>query len=161
MTEQFAIDVARNAFMVALQIGGPLLIGSLAVGMLVSVFQAVTQINEATLHYVGHGRGMPVVALHGAGVDHREIEAGIEAVVLRAGYRRIYPDLPGMGRSTTDGPSCNDELLDALAAKQPWRQPAKQLWQAEALGPILARRSRAHTDLSAPRCCVLLWETGG
>src|ERR1700730_2732164 len=69
------------------------------------------QINEATVHYVEHGRGMPVVALHGAGVDHREIEAGIEAVVLGAGYRRIYPDLPGMGRSTTDGLSCNDDVV--------------------------------------------------
>jgi flagellar biosynthetic protein FliQ len=52
MTEQLAIDTARNAFMVALQIGGPLLIGSLAVGMLVSIFQAVTQINESTLSFV-------------------------------------------------------------------------------------------------------------
>ena len=52
MTEQFAIDVARSAFMVALQIGGPLLAGSLIVGMLVSVFQAVTQINESTLSFV-------------------------------------------------------------------------------------------------------------
>ena len=52
MTEQFAIDVARNAFMVALQIGGPLLAGSLIVGMAVSVFQAVTQINESTLSFV-------------------------------------------------------------------------------------------------------------
>jgi flagellar biosynthetic protein FliQ len=52
MTEQFAIDVARNAFMTALEIGGPLLMGSLVVGMLVSVFQAVTQINESTLSFV-------------------------------------------------------------------------------------------------------------
>ena len=52
MTEQYAIDVARNAFIVALQIGGPLLAGSLIVGMLVSVFQAVTQINEQTLSFV-------------------------------------------------------------------------------------------------------------
>src|SRR5207253_1929577 len=52
MTEQFAIDVARNAFVVALQIGGPLPAGSLVVGMLVSVFQAVTQINESTLSFV-------------------------------------------------------------------------------------------------------------
>jgi flagellar biosynthesis protein FliQ len=52
MTEQFAIDVARNAFMIALQIGGPLLGSSLVVGMLVSVFQAVTQINEQTLSFV-------------------------------------------------------------------------------------------------------------
>jgi flagellar biosynthetic protein FliQ len=52
MTEQFAIDVARNAFMTALEIAGPLLMGSLVVGMLVSVFQAVTQINESTLSFV-------------------------------------------------------------------------------------------------------------
>jgi flagellar biosynthetic protein FliQ len=52
MTEQFAIDVAQNAFMIALQIGGPFLAASLAVGMLVSVFQAVTQINEQSLSFV-------------------------------------------------------------------------------------------------------------
>jgi flagellar biosynthetic protein FliQ len=52
MTEQFAIDIARNAFMIALQIGGPLLMSSLVVGMLVSIFQAVTQINEQTLSFV-------------------------------------------------------------------------------------------------------------
>lgn len=52
MTEQFAIDVARNAFMLALQIGGPLLVASLVVGMAVSVFQAVTQINEQSLSFV-------------------------------------------------------------------------------------------------------------
>jgi flagellar biosynthesis protein FliQ len=52
MTEQFAIDVARNAFTIALEIGGPLLGVSLVVGMLVSVFQAVTQIQEQTLSFV-------------------------------------------------------------------------------------------------------------
>lgn len=52
MTEQFAIDTARNAFVIALEIGGPLLLSSLIVGMLVSVFQAVTQINEQSLSFV-------------------------------------------------------------------------------------------------------------
>ena len=52
MTEQFAIDVAQSAFWTALQIGGPLLACSLAIGMLVSIFQAVTQINEQTLSFV-------------------------------------------------------------------------------------------------------------
>jgi flagellar biosynthesis protein FliQ len=52
MNEQFAIDVAQNAFMLALEIGGPLLAASLIVGMAVSVFQAVTQINEQTLSFV-------------------------------------------------------------------------------------------------------------
>jgi flagellar biosynthesis protein FliQ len=52
VNEQLAIDVARNALIVAFEIGAPLLLGSLVVGMLVSVFQAVTQINEATLSFV-------------------------------------------------------------------------------------------------------------
>jgi flagellar biosynthetic protein FliQ len=52
MTEQFAIDVAQKAFITALQIAGPLLACSLAVGMLVSIFQAVTSINEQTLSFV-------------------------------------------------------------------------------------------------------------
>ncbi len=54
-------------------------------------------------------------ALHGAGVDHREIEAAVEAVVPSTGYRRIYPDLPGMGRSTTGSLSCNDDVGTLLA----------------------------------------------
>ena len=52
MTEQFAIDVAQKALITALEVAGPLLAGSLIVGMLVSVFQAVTQINEQTLSFV-------------------------------------------------------------------------------------------------------------
>lgn len=57
------------------------------------------------------GREGPLVALHGAGVDHREIEAAVEAIVPGTGYRRIYPDLPGMGGSTTDGLTCNDDVV--------------------------------------------------
>jgi flagellar biosynthetic protein FliQ len=52
VTEQLAIDVAQHAFVTALEIAGPLLGLSLVVGMLVSVFQAVTQINEQTLSFV-------------------------------------------------------------------------------------------------------------
>lgn len=57
---------------------------------------------------------MPLVALHGAGVDHREIEAAVEAVVPGTGYRRIYPDLPGMGRATAAGISGNDDVVTLL-----------------------------------------------
>jgi flagellar biosynthetic protein FliQ len=52
VNEQVAIDVAQTAFVTALQVGGPLLACSLIVGMLVSIFQAVTQINESTLSFV-------------------------------------------------------------------------------------------------------------
>jgi pimeloyl-ACP methyl ester carboxylesterase len=73
------------------------------------------RINEAVVHFDEHGSGVPVVALHGAGVDHREIEAALEAIVPSAGYRRICPDLPGMGHSTTDGLNCNDDVVTLLA----------------------------------------------
>src|SRR5690242_12614820 len=50
------------------------------------------------VRFVEHGAGRPVLVLHGAGVDHREPEACFEPVFAGvAGFRRIYPDLPGMG----------------------------------------------------------------
>src|SRR4051812_50074924 len=62
------------------------------------------RIRGADVHYVEHGAGVPLFALHGAGVDHREIEAAIEAVVPPPGYRRVYPGPPGVGRPATAGP---------------------------------------------------------
>ena len=73
---------------------------------------------DTTIHYVEHGRGRPVLVLHGAGVDHRELEACIEPVFEgRAGWRRIYPDLPGMGRSTApDSMRSAGDVVDTLLA---------------------------------------------
>jgi pimeloyl-ACP methyl ester carboxylesterase len=57
-------------------------------------------VRDVPVHYVEHGDGTPLVALHGAGVDHREVMACLDPVLDAAdGYRRIYPDLPGMGRT--------------------------------------------------------------
>ncbi|MGA8115490.1 MAG: alpha/beta hydrolase [Actinocatenispora sp.] len=72
------------------------------------------RVHGVTVHRVEHGTGVPLVALHGAGVDHREIEATVEAVVPGAGLRRIYPDLPGMGRSTADDLTGNDDVVALL-----------------------------------------------
>lgn len=69
---------------------------------------------EGLIDYSERGDGVPLVALHGAGVDHRDIEAGIEPVVPSTGYRRIYPDLPGMGRSRSEGLACNDDVVAEL-----------------------------------------------
>src|SRR3954462_8326690 len=75
-----------------------------------------TQAGEVVVHYVEHGTGRPVLVLHGAGVDHREAEACFEpALEGAAGLRRIYPDLPGMGR--TPAPETlhsADDVLDTL-----------------------------------------------
>jgi pimeloyl-ACP methyl ester carboxylesterase len=58
------------------------------------------RVGQVVIHYVEHGTGRPVLVLHGAGVDHREAEACFEPVLGGiAGLRRIYPDLPGMGRT--------------------------------------------------------------
>src|SRR4051812_17691301 len=60
----------------------------------------VTRASRSGVHYVQHGEGRPVLVLHGAGVDHREAEACFEpAFAGIEGFRRVYPDLPGMGRT--------------------------------------------------------------
>ena len=73
-----------------------------------------TRIGRASINHVEHGEGIPLVALHGAGVDHREIEAAIEPLVPATGYRRIYPDLPAMGLSTADGLTSNADVVTLL-----------------------------------------------
>lgn len=52
MSQAMVIDLARNAIMLALLVGGPLMAVALIVGLAVSVFQAVTQIQEQTLSFV-------------------------------------------------------------------------------------------------------------
>ncbi len=75
-------------------------------------------VGDVPVHYVEHGEGVPVLALHGAGVDHREVMACLEPVLGGfAGYRRIYLDLPGMGRTPApETISSADDVLDVLLA---------------------------------------------
>jgi pimeloyl-ACP methyl ester carboxylesterase len=73
---------------------------------------------QVVIHYVEHGTGRPVLVLHGAGVDHREAEACFEPVFHAvAGLRRIYPDLPGMGRTIApETLGSAEDVLDTLLA---------------------------------------------
>jgi len=52
MHVDMAIDLTRQAIWLGLLLGGPLLIVSVLVGLLISVLQAVTQIHEQTLSFV-------------------------------------------------------------------------------------------------------------
>lgn len=52
MGSDFASDIARQGIKVALMIASPMLIGALLMGIFVSIFQAVTQINEQTLSFI-------------------------------------------------------------------------------------------------------------
>lgn len=45
-------DITREALRIGLMISAPMLIGSLLIGIFVSIFQAVTQINEQTLTFI-------------------------------------------------------------------------------------------------------------
>lgn len=52
MDQNQIIDILREGIWVALKIGGPMLIASMAVGVLVAIFQAATQIHEQTLSFI-------------------------------------------------------------------------------------------------------------
>lgn len=52
MNEAEVGSALRDAMLVVLKLGGPALVAALVVGLAVSLVQAVTQINEATLAYV-------------------------------------------------------------------------------------------------------------
>ena len=51
MTPDLVVQLARRSFEATLLLAAPLLIASLIIGLLISVFQAVTSINEATLAF--------------------------------------------------------------------------------------------------------------
>ncbi|WP_328323389.1 alpha/beta hydrolase [Kribbella sp. NBC_00382] len=67
------------------------------------------------LHHVSFGEGTPVLALHGWTPDHRLMTGCLEPIFAnRPGYRRLYPDLPGMGKSAADGIDSSDGIMAAL-----------------------------------------------
>ncbi len=52
MTEAMVMEIGRNAFVTMMVLSMPLLGVSLVVGLVVSLFQAITQIQEVTLTFV-------------------------------------------------------------------------------------------------------------
>ncbi len=52
MNPDTVVAIVRQALEVAMMVAGPLLLASLLTGLLVSVFQAATQINEMTLTFI-------------------------------------------------------------------------------------------------------------
>jgi len=52
MTPEAVVTLMQRAMEIMVLLGGPLLLSILAVGLIVSIFQAATQINEATLSFI-------------------------------------------------------------------------------------------------------------
>jgi len=65
MTKDTVISLAVDAMALAVKIGGPLLLVGLVVGLLVSVFQAVTQIQEQSLQFIPKVIGVAIVIVVG------------------------------------------------------------------------------------------------
>jgi pimeloyl-ACP methyl ester carboxylesterase len=62
------------------------------------------------------GEGMPIVMLHGFSLDHRMMEGCMEPIFQEQdGWRRLYVDLPGMGRSPgEDWIQGSDDMLTVV-----------------------------------------------
>lgn len=87
MTPTTVIEIGRQAVEITLLVSAPLFIAALATGLLISIFQAATQINEATLSFV------PKLIV----VFITLIVAGPWMITLLTDYmQRLYGSIPGM-----------------------------------------------------------------
>lgn len=52
MTQGLALDILKEALLIAFKLAGPMLAVSIVVGLVIAIFQAATQIHEQTLTFV-------------------------------------------------------------------------------------------------------------
>lgn len=52
MTPESVMTIGRHAMEVTLMVAAPMLLVALAIGLIISIFQAATQINETTLSFI-------------------------------------------------------------------------------------------------------------
>ncbi|MCX7082012.1 MAG: flagellar biosynthesis protein FliQ [Methylococcales bacterium] len=52
MTPETIYKVSQDAMIIAIKLTAPILLPSLAIGLIIAMFQAATQINESTLTFV-------------------------------------------------------------------------------------------------------------
>ena len=87
MTPTTVINIGREALEITLLISAPLFIAALVTGLLISVFQAATQINEQTLSFVPKLVATFVTL----------IVAGPWMLTMLTDYiRRLYESIPAM-----------------------------------------------------------------
>ena len=63
MTESLLTGILKDAITTALTVAAPLLIVAVVIGLIISIFQATTQIHEQTLTFLPKLLGMAVIGL--------------------------------------------------------------------------------------------------
>lgn len=87
MSPESVMTLSQQALEITIMVSAPLLLAALATGLLVSIFQAATQINEMTLSFIPKLLAMFVVM----------IVAGPWMLGVMMEYmRRLYADIPWM-----------------------------------------------------------------
>jgi flagellar biosynthetic protein FliQ len=87
MTPETVMTMGRHAMEVTLMVAAPLLLVALVIGLIVSIFQAATQINESTLSFIPKLVGV-FVAL---------VVAGPWMIGVMTDYmREIFGGIPGL-----------------------------------------------------------------
>ncbi|MBD8528821.1 MULTISPECIES: flagellar biosynthesis protein FliQ [unclassified Massilia] len=87
MTPESVMTMGRQAMEITLLVSAPLLFVALVIGLVVSIFQAATQINEATLSFIPKLVGV-FVAL---------VIAGPWMLSVMLDYmRQVFTGIPGM-----------------------------------------------------------------
>ncbi len=75
------------------------------------------KLDNITIHYQTLGEGKPILMLHGAPLDHRALLGCMEPLFKNRGndWFRIYPDLPGMGRTKgVDWITSADQMMEVI-----------------------------------------------
>lgn len=87
MTPTTVIEIGRQAVEIMLLVSAPLFLAALVTGLIVSVFQAATQINEMTLSFIPKLVAMFVTL----------IVAGPWMLTMMVDYmRRLFESIPGI-----------------------------------------------------------------
>jgi pimeloyl-ACP methyl ester carboxylesterase len=99
-------------------------------------------LGNVRIYYETYGEGVPILMIHGFSPDHRLMQGCMEPIFGgRPRWKRIYFDLPGMGR--TRGESwidCSDKVLEVVLAFVDRMLPHQSfLVVGESYGGYLAR----------------------
>nr|WP_250901684.1 MULTISPECIES: alpha/beta hydrolase [unclassified Dyella] len=85
--------------------------------------QGQVTVKGVPVHYEVRGEGRPIIMIHGFVVDSHSLMGAMEPVFAhrsgahRSGWRRIYFDMPGMGRTpASDTVTSSDEMLELILA---------------------------------------------